>query len=803
MKSLLLATVAGIVISTTPTLASAQGQAGPATAIPAPTEPDPPAASPASPTPTPAPPPDARPSDIVVTGERPGDILSDTPVDEVLSEADIASYGASNALDLVGQLAARTNSGGGRGSGFPIVLVEGRRIASFGEIRNIPPEAIERLEIFPPEAAIAYGYAPDQRVINFHLKDNFAAVTSEVQGSGSTFGDRWTGSGEASLFRVIGKSRLNLTARAGYTGPLSEFDRGIIQASGDPADGRLRTLLPETAGLHLDGTFARPLSDAIGATLNLTYDRGEARSLLGPSLVNPSVALRATSNGSSFHSGLSSDGRIGEWRWSLTGNFDRTSARVTSERSDPLGGTIALIDRTRQVNQNNFINATFNGALFELPAGPVQSTVQVGAGSITNNSRSERNGQLVAIALSRETAEGSININTPIADRDRETLSFLGNLSVNARYAYRTTSDFDTITNWTAGMNWTPLSRFDLIATWKGEQNPPDLARVGAPVLVTPLRSIYDFARGETVLADVISGGNAALRAETRRDFRAQANWRPIEGKELLLTASYARVRSRNTTADFPLLTPEIEAAFPGRVTRDSTGRIISVDQRPVNFEATRGRQIRYGISFSRQFGTPQGGGGGGAGGGNGPPRTGGGPAGGGFGRMFGGPGSGGRWSIAAYHTVRLQDEVVIHSGVPMLDLLNGSATGGSGGAARHEVEFDGGWFFKGVGLRANGTWRAGTRVIGGPTPGGTASDLDFSPVMTVNLRGFIDINQQTAFVAAHPVFRNTRIRVAIDNLFADTQEVRDANGLVPLSYQDGYLNPAGRVIELSLRKQF
>ena len=59
----------------------------------------------------------------------------------------------------------------------PVVLLNGQRIAGFGEIRELPPEAIERVDILPEETALNYGYRADQRVINIVLKENFRAVT--------------------------------------------------------------------------------------------------------------------------------------------------------------------------------------------------------------------------------------------------------------------------------------------------------------------------------------------------------------------------------------------------------------------------------------------------------------------------------------------------------------------------------------------------------------------------------------------------------------------------------------------------
>lgn len=773
--------------------------------------------------------PDDGSGDIIVTAASGhGSVLSDIPADEVLDEQAIASYGASNALDLVAQLSVQTRGRGGRGSGQPVVLVSGRRVSGFGEIRNLPPEAIARVEIFPEEVALDYGYSADQRVINFVLKDEFSAVTADIEGGGATAGGRWTQELETSLLRLSGRSRLNVTATYSRATPLTEAERDIVQPSGVASEGELRTLLPASDTISIDGTIARPISDGINGSLNLRYDDSATSGLTGPSLADTATALRADNDSNTLHAGFSSDGRLLGWRWTLTGNYDRTSSQAANERNVAAGaGFATVIDRTRSVSNTGDTDLVLSGSLFALPAGAVRTTVQGGWRGIGLDAESERGGIVTLTDLSRTAYSASANIDVPIASRRDDVLAFLGDLSINGRYALRDVSDFRLLKSWTAGLNWSPTERVDLVASIIRDQAAPSVTQLGAPQLVTPLRTVFDFSRGETVLADVISGGNPALLAETRRDVRFSANWRPIEDTDFLLTASYARVRSANTTADFPLLTPEIEAAFPGRVVRGSDGRIVSVDQRPVNFEATRGQQLRYGVSFAKSFGVPQGGpgargpggrppgaGGPGAGGqpgtsgGGRPPGAGGGRGpggGGGFRGAFGGPGGGGgRWSLAAYHTVIFEDEVLIRTGVPVLDLLGGSATGSSGGTARHSVEFDGGWFYKGLGFRANGSWRDGSRVIGGPVAGGgTASDLNFSPQMTINLRAFIDINQQARFIERHPFFRNTRLRIAVDNVFDDRQSVRDAGGVVPLRYQPGFIDPLGRSFEIDFRKQF
>ena len=165
----------------------------------------------------------------------------------------------------------------------------------------------------------------------------------------------------------------------------------------------------------------------------------------------------------------------------------------------------------------------------------------------------------------------------------------------------------------------------------------------------------------------------------------------------------------------------------------------------------------------------------------------------------MGGRPSGGRWQISAYHTIRLQDRILIRPGVAELDLLDGSAVGSSGGSPRHEFEINGGWFNNGIGFRLDGKHQIATRVNGGLT----GSDLRFSDLTTFNLRLFVNLDDRGSLTEKVPFLKGSRIAFKVDNIFNDIQTVRDANGLVPLSYQPGYLDPVGRYIEIDFRKRF
>jgi hypothetical protein len=160
--------------------------------------------------------------------------------------------------------------------------------------------------------------------------------------------------------------------------------------------------------------------------------------------------------------------------------------------------------------------------------------------------------------------------------------------------------------------------------------------------------------------------------------------------------------------------------------------------------------------------------------------------------------------TLALFHTWRLEDSVRIRPGVPELDLLSGSATGGRGGQSRHLIEAQAGYNRNGLGARIDVDWQSATRVRanganGAPSP----QDLRFGALTTVNLRLFADLGRQQGLVRAIPFFRGSRLTFAVDNLFDQRLDVRDAAGVTPLGYQPDLLDPLGRSVRLNFRKLF
>ena len=760
---------------------------------------------------------------IVVVGAKPrGSVIGDIPPENVLTPADVRATGATDVTELLDALAPQIGSARGRGGERPIMLLNGQRISSFRELRDLPTEAISRVEILPEEVALKYGYRADQRVVNIVLRERFRSTVARVEGSASTEGGY--GAGEAELTRLmIGKdNRTSLNLDIEANSGLTEAERDILledsseDSEPDPRDAR--TLLGSGRQITATVTHNRQIG-TVGATVNAEVERNQGRSLvgLGESLLEP---LARDTTRESAHAGMALNGNVGDWRWSVTGNAD-AARNVTETDLD-----VASRDRAVSSTLSGDIDAVANGNLFRLPAGDAGATVRVGASTIHLDNDRRRDGSEFSTTLGRTRGTAALNLDLPISRRNRD-FAALGSLTLNGNAGVEQLSDFGTMTTLGAGLNWSPLDRLNLLASWTREEGAPTVQQLGDPVLDTPEARIFDFTTGETVLVTAITGGNRELEADRRDVLKLGGNWKPFEETDLRLRVDYVRSRLTDPISSFPGPTAALEAAFPERFVRNSAGELVSVDLRPVNFDSARRDTFRLGFDFSKSlksappspavieaFRATRAAAGQGAPTEGGPPPGGGPPPddalivrdgppsgggrGGGGGRFFGGGREGGRLTFSLTDTITLVDEVTIRPGVPKLDYLDGDAVGQSGGRPRHEVEAQAGYFNNGLGARLAANWRSGSRVNTA-----TGDELRFSPLATFDLRLFANLGQRLDLVARHPWLRGTSLRLEVSNLFDSKPGVRNSLGDIPFGYQADLLDPLGRTVSVTFRKLF
>jgi hypothetical protein len=761
--------------------------------------------------PPPAPSPDVPPGDagkdILVTGQRPrGSVIGNIPPERTFGPLDIRAYGASDIGELLQTLGPQVSSTRGRDDNDPVVLLNGKRVSSFAEIAKFPTEAIERMEIFPEELSLKYGYRADQKVVNVVTVERFSSRVGQLTYAVPTEGGRDTARIDANYLHIRGDTRFNLDADYGRSGSLLESERDVRRAPDGPDLGRFRTLLPETERLVLSGTVSGNLLGDVSSTLNARFEANRNESLLGPGATGP---LARDTSTRVAHLGSSLNGMAGTWLWSFTGNYDRIRTETFTDTNDGLGAR----DEARSVNSLAEAELVLSGSALNLPAGPLLMSLRGRAETRDFSSRSLRAGAEQRAELSRDRGAIQANFDLPIARRRKEGSAWLGDLSANANLEIEELTDLGTLRTFGYGLSWSPIKQIHLIASVTEEDGAPTVEQLGGPLVVTPNVRTYDFTRREVGDVTRVFGGNPSLRSDDRQVVKLGVNAKPFPKADFNLSFDYIRTRIDNPIAAFPIATPEIEAAFPERFTRDGDGRLLRIDSRPLNFRRSRQEQLRSGFNFTRMLGAT--------------------PPGmhnvnvqfiGGEGNLKAALPPGARivraeaGSPAArrvenltsrlvfgfYHTWHLKDEIRVREGRPVLDLLNGSAVGSRGGRPRHELELQAGAFKAGLGARVTVNWQSGTTVRGLPGgSGGTAADLSFSAHSTVNINLFANLADRFGGPKAPNWVKGTRVSIGINNLLNSRPQVEDETGSTPFSYQPAFLEPLGRFVSFSLRKVF
>lgn len=781
---------------------------------------------------------------LVVATKFGGQIEAPQAPIATFDEAEIQALGATSVGELIARVSPQTSSGRGRGEGgMPLILVNGQRITNFREMRNYPPEAIKRVEILPEEVALRFGSPPNTRVVNLILKDNFESRAVEGGYSLPTRGgfDAWRG--EATLLKIKKLNRFTVTGTTSDTSPLFESERGVIQTTGtvatvgtDPDPAAFRTLISDSRNFGLSAAWTKGIGkDGTKGSLTISAEanRSDSRSLSGLNSVLPTEPLdplERQTRTTSIAGGTGFNTQFGKWQFNATVDGTHAESRTLIDLPTSSGGGQALATNNSERVESLI---TLSGRPLRVPAGEIATTFKTGITWIDFDSLDQRS-TVGPVSLQRFRVQGGVNVAVPLTSRRENFGAGIGDITLNLSGNYSHLSDFGQVNDWSVGLTWGVTEKLNLQASYIVNQEAPSISQLGNPQILTLNVPYFDFSRNETALVSVTSGGNPLLRREQQRDVKLSANWKLPFMANSNLVVEWFRNRSSDVTASFPLLTPEIEAAFPGRVTRDlSTGQLLAIDQRPVTFARQESSRLRWGFNLTGTIGKAPAGGGGGmfgmGGGGARPaarpagaapaaaptptpppptagaaPRAGGGPrgggrGGGGFMAAMGGNGQG-RWSLGVYHTAQFQNRVLIAPGGPTLDLLNGDSLS-SGGSPRHGLEFNGGAFYKGLGLFFEGGWKAPTTVEASGLPG--TSNLRFGSITNANLFLFSEFSMMPKLTKQAPFLKGARISLRIENLLGSAQKVTDESGVVPISYQRDYLDPRGRVISIEFRKMF
>jgi hypothetical protein len=587
--------------------------------------------------------------------------------------------------------------------------------------------------------------------------------------------------------------------------------------------GRYRTLLADQYTYGVNMNLSRQLPWRSGFNINFNADRTESQGLTGaaPALLR----LPETSPYSPFSRDVNIARYLGEplrqeqkptqvnffgnlftqqgkWRLALDTSFNWRSSITTSERrfdtaavqaaintgalnpfdeipADLLGEVLS--DRATSHGYNSQAQLQASRSILTLPTGTVNTVLRAEWRRSEQHSRNSGSSLLDADRhRDDQVAYGSLQV--PLFG-SRETPS---KWSVGAEVtgAAREVSAIGTLYDRSAGLNWRVGNRLTLGATLSRQEVAPQPEQLNTPTVTLDGYRVYDFIRDETVLVRYITGGNPDLQVEDRRVTRITATWRPFAQRDLNFNADYQRTIGHDAAAPLPPVSGDVQAAFPDRYLRDAQGQLFQIDARTVSFERTQNEQIRWGGNYRGVLGkAPP------PAANSGAPRI-----------MFGDEspdlgGAGWRLSGNFNHTWLLSSRRLARTGLPEVDLLSGG-TAGYNAASRHVVQARLGLAHNGTGLQLNTNWRSAARITGGTVS--APNDIQFDAFLRLDVSAFTNLD--TVFPGS-ALAKGMRVSLGVDNILDEKQRVQDANGNTPLRYQAYLLNPAGRVIGISLRK--
>lgn len=706
--------------------------------------------------------------EIVVVGQRSGEIFSEIrPIDEI-DENEIGAFASGSISELLRSLSPQTRGSSGTG---PVVFVNGKRIGSVTEVGNLPPEALVKLQIFPEQLAQSLGVSANQRVVNLVLKKDFRAITSEVETKFPTEGAGNEYQARIDVARIENNRRWNVTAKYTRREAVTEHDRPLIGGRGE-----LQTLIPKSDKIGLSGAWSDYVFDDVQFDLSASINAGQSVGRVANRLKNrpsdpPFHLTRRENRGANF--AVSGNGQLGSWDWFASGSMDWSYSASRTDR--PNSPTTKRFNRTEGRTTNFRGSALLNGTVANVPAGQISASVELSALKEITSGNSNLDGAVIRSKIARTSGGAKATLVIPLTDSS--FLGSIGRLTANFEGGVEAMSNLSSLIDYGYGIRWAPHRSFQLSTFWSRSEDAPSASDLSDPQTLTPDVTVFDFVRGESAVVDLLSGGNSSLNPETSKSFRLSLSIRPEDWSDFSFNASYNRRRLQNAISSIPAISPELADAFPDRFVRGQDGRLQRFDVRPVNLGRSRRESANWTLTWSKQLSDSEF-----------DPRDRRAEKSGGTARP-----SNGVILFSMDHRVLLRDQRQLLPGGSPVDFLDGSA----GGSSKHKLELNARAVYRGVGVNLNANWASGYRERSG------SQDLKYRASTRFDLKLFANLDQIFSQNEKPHWSKGMRATLSVENVFNNRRRVIDQNGNTPLALQPSYLDPLGRTIQFSIRKVF
>lgn len=573
-------------------------------------------------------------------------------------------------------------------------------------------------------------------------------------------------------FETLRPSRRNLSLALAASRPLGPFDASVSVNATSNRSSRLRGV-PMTSVILPAGGVWSPFARDVLLVRPLAGDR----------------TLRSENSARSLSFSLTLSGALGSWRTMVSGSYARSWADSRLEQGIDTALVQALIDAndpafnpyapwperllkvtgSRSESESLGLRLNLARPLLDLPAGPVTANLSADASRDRSSYHGLDGSDRAPDVYTREHLGGELSLSIPVARGGADFLGTLGDLTADLFLGGQAATGSGLRRQYGGGFTWSPAALLEVLGAFKHREVVPSSEQLGAPRIET-VRRVYDFVRQEVAEPLWITGGNPLLHRGSRQSLSLDVRVRPFDSPVLSLSVGYRQSSGEGGVAPFPELTPTIEAAFPERITRDSEGRLRSVDARAINVAATRSAELVSGIALrlpapsSSQGNAEE-------------------PA-----------ADPLRLTFSLNHTWRLESEFLTRAGMPPIDQLAET------GQSRHYLSLQATAGKRGIGGDLRATWSSPAQVRSSHSAG---RDYRYRPPLMVNAGVFILPDKLWAGAEEVGWLENLKVSLEVENLLDTYRRVTLSDGSVPPGFSRYEVDPLGRTVELSVRKRF
>lgn len=678
--------------------------------------------------------------DVVVQGRR--------GATDLIPERELGAdeIDALNAWDI-GEVISRLGETFGDGQS-PVVIINGRRILDPGNFTGFPPDALSRVEILPPEAAALYGEDPSRRVLNVVLVPEFRSREGQAGVRAPTAGDTTGATLDVRQSSIQGDDTRQYGLQLSRDTALWASDRPGYR--GGVLPGSDVTLRPESRSVTANAAVTGAIGDWAASLNAATSGRSERfRTAAGEA--------RQRGHSLSLNGGLG-----GEWGgWTVRGGVNGafSEGRQTG-LSDARSRTLGL-----------GVHGAASRALFTLPAGPVQLNLN------GRWSRTESRSQVLADESRRSSDAFDLRagIGVPLSQSPRRGRPGTtaggrwGDLSLTLGGQVGQSGGSDLRGGGNGALSWTPIRQLRLSGQWAVSVESPSDGQRYDPIIQAPPRTVYDFQTGEAVEIAPLMGGNPDLRQQRQDRISVSALIGPFTAWRVQSNLTWARVETTDQIGALPLLSPAAEAAFPERFVRDQAGRLVEIDQRPINMAAARSETLSFNLNMTLPLGERA---------------------------------SERALQLGLTQRLGLHDTLTIREGYPVLDRLAGD--GGGAGRGQTSLRLD--LRLAALGVNLDARRRDGGRVrrnVGTDGP----DDLRLAAFTAVDLKVSYRFRPPGGEAAESGGRRGSdsdlKMELEVVNLFDARPRATLGDGRPAPGYGRDDMDPIGRTLRLSLSRRF